>query len=42
MAAWMLFYAAALQQRMRIEWMAEALVLADDSAPAGAGGRARG
>ena len=41
-AAWMLFYAAALLQRMRIECRAEALALADDGAQAGAEGRARG
>ncbi|HEU4725805.1 MAG TPA: cytochrome c biogenesis protein [Candidatus Eisenbacteria bacterium] len=35
MGAWMLFYGAALLQRMRIEWRAEGLASADDHAPAG-------
>ncbi len=35
MAAWMIFYGAALLQRMRIEWRAEALATADTGAPAG-------
>ncbi len=42
MAAWMLFYAAALQQRMRIEWRAEALALSDDGAAAPTERGARG
>ena len=36
MAAWMVFYGAALLQRMRIEWRAEALAATDEAPPAGA------
>jgi heme exporter protein C len=35
MAAWMLFYGAALLQRMRIEWRAEALATMDEDPAAG-------
>ncbi|MEK7316786.1 MAG: hypothetical protein AAB011_11420, partial [Candidatus Eisenbacteria bacterium] len=42
MAAWMLFYGAALLQRMRIEWRAEALAQSDEGALAGSEGRVRG
>jgi heme exporter protein C len=40
MAAWMVFYAAATLQRLRIEWCAEARAAADDAQPTGAAGRA--
>lgn len=36
MAAWMLFYAAATLQRLRIEWRAEARAVAGDQGPLGA------
>lgn len=41
MAAWMVFYAAALLQRLRLEWHAEARALADPGAPAPSEGRVR-
>ena len=39
MAAWMVFYAAALLQRLRLEWRAEARALSDTALPAPSEGR---
>jgi hypothetical protein len=41
MAAWLIFYAAALLQRLRLEWHAEARALSETAAPSPADGRVR-
>lgn len=41
MAAWMIFYAAALLQRLRLEWHTEARAFSDTAAPAPSEGRAQ-